>query len=178
MLLVNIAYTNKKLDSRKILFSTQQIYIVSFLIFCLEALCVRLVMELESDSVVAKENIAKALRFGAHSGSQDTQIDTKKYVLDFLQKILLQREKLEAGLLKDYLGSGIATAGQEVFSTLENSNRKLLSIESGSIIFVLFCPTTSSIWQLTDDSWIKSLTLKMENLCKSNRLVSFDCNFN
>ena len=123
-------------------------------------------MEFDCDSVVAKENIVKALRFGAHSGSQDTQVDTKKYVLDFLQKILLQREKLEAGLLKDYLESGIATTGQEVLSTLENSNRKLLSMESGSIIFTLFCPTTSSIWQLTDDSWIKSLTLKMENLLK------------
>ena len=123
-------------------------------------------MELDSDSVVAKEDIAKAFRFGAHPGSQDTTIDTKKYVLDFLQKILLQREKLEAGLLKGYLESGIATTGQEVLSTLENSNRKLLSVESGSIIFTLFCPTTSSIWQLTDDSWIKSLTLKMENFLK------------
>ena len=149
-----------------ILFSTQQTCIVTFLIFCLEASCVRLEVELDTDSVVAKENIAKAFRFGVHSGSQDTRNDTQKYVLDFLQKILLQREKLEAGLLKDYLESGIATTGQEVLSTLENSNRKLLDVENGSIIFILFCPTTSSIWQLTDDSWIKSLTLKMENLLK------------
>ena len=120
-------------------------------------------MELDSDSGVDQESSAK---FGAHLGNQDTPIDTKKYILDFLQNILLQREKLDAGLLKDYLDADIAVVGQEILSSLESSNRKLLAVESGSLLFTLFCPTTSSIAQLTDDSWIKSLTLKMDNLAK------------
>ena len=121
-------------------------------------------MEYESDSIVNKEHIATAVRFGAHLGSPDTPIETKKYILVFLQKILLQRQKLEMGLLIDRLESSIVDIWQEVLSTLEKSNRKLLAVQSGSLIFKLFCPTNSSMQELKNNSWIKSLTLHLEKL--------------
>ena len=123
-------------------------------------------VELESISVGNKEHIATAVRFGAHLGNPDTAVDTKKYILAFLQKILLQRQKLEIGLLIDRLESRIVDMWQEVLTTLENSNRKLLTVESGSLIFMLFCPTNSSMLELKNDSWIKSLTLQLEKLLK------------
>ena len=123
-------------------------------------------MELDTDSGVTQDHNDAALRFGVHLEHQDTPIDAKKYVLAFIQKLLLQREKLERGLLTDYLQSGIATMWKEVLSVLENSNRKLVDIQSGSLAFTLFCPTSSSAQELKDDSWIKTFKLKMEQLLK------------
>ena len=124
-------------------------------------------MELNSDSVVAQEDINRAITFGVHLGSKDTPIDAEKYVLVFIQKLLLQREKIDLGLLTDYLHSSITSSWQEVLSTLENSNRKLLGVLSGSLIFTLFCPTISSIQELQDDTWLKILTQRLEQLVKN-----------
>ena len=123
-------------------------------------------MELISDSVVAQEHIDLAVKFGVDLENLTAPVDANNYVLAFFHKLLLQREKLDRGQLTDYLQSSISTLWKEVVSTLENSNRKLLAVESGSIIFSLFCPTLSSTRELRDDSWIKALTLKMENLIK------------
>ena len=123
-------------------------------------------VELDSDSVVTQEHIDSAARFGIHLDNSNNLIDAKKYVLAFIQKLLLQREKLEMGLLSEYLQSGIAKLWQEVLSILENSNRKLVDVKSGSLVFTLFCPTLHSSQDLTDDSWIKSLTQKMEQMVK------------
>ena len=122
-------------------------------------------MELNSDSV-AQEHIDLAVKFGVDLENLTAPVEANKYVLAFFHKLLLQREKIDRGQLTDYLHSSIRSLWKEVLSTLENSNRKLLAVENGSIIFTLFCPTTSSTWELRDDSWIKALTLKMENLVK------------
>ena len=119
-------------------------------------------MELDSNSVVSQEHIDTAVKFGVDLGTQLAPFEAKKYVLAFIHKLLLQREKLDRGHLSDYLHSGITTLWQEVMSTLENSNRKLADVQSGSIIFTLFCPTISSTWELRDDSWLKDLRQKME----------------
>ena len=68
------------------------------------------------------------------------------------------------GLLTDFLQSGITVLWQEVLSTMENSDRKLVDIQSGSLIFTLFCPTISSAQELKDESWIEAFKLKMEEL--------------
>ena len=133
-----------------------------FLFCSSETSCIRLTVELNSDSVVAQKHIDTAVKFGIDLEN----ITPNKYVLAFIHKLLLQREKLDHGHLSDYLKSNIRTLWKEVLSTLENSNRKLLAVESGSIIFTLFCPTVSSTLGLRDDSWIKALTLKMENFVK------------
>ena len=123
-------------------------------------------MELDTDAVVTQDHNDAGVRFGIHLGHKDTPIDAKKYVLAFIQKLLLQREKLERGLLTDYLQSGIATMWKEVLSLLENSNRKLVDIQSGSLAFTLFCPTNSSAQELKDDSWIRTFNQKIEQLMK------------
>ena len=124
-------------------------------------------MELDSDFVVSQEHIDRAKAFDVHLDYRDTPIDTKKYLLAFIQKLLLQREKLDRGLLTDYIESRTAILWQDVKTALENSNRKLLSVKSGSIIFTLFCPTPSSVWELQEDSWLKSLTQKMEQMANN-----------
>ena len=119
-------------------------------------------VDVDSDSVVAQEHVDSAIRFGVDCG--DTPIDTKKYLLAFVQKLLLQREKLDLGLLTDYIQSDTLSLWKEVLSTLENSNRKLLCVQSGSLIFTLFCPTISSARELQDESWIQILSQKMKQL--------------
>ena len=122
-------------------------------------------MELDSDSVVGQEHIDRAIEFGVPFG--DSPVNAQKYVLAFIQKLLLQREKLDLQLLTGYLPSSTATLWQEVLSTLENSDRKFLGVKSGSLIFTLFCPTISSSRELIDESWINALTQKMEQLLKN-----------
>ena len=134
--------------------------------FYLEALCVRLEMEFHSDCFISQEHIDTAVKFGVDLSSLGNPIDAKKYVLAFIQKLLLQREKLDLGVLIDHLKSEIITLWKDVLSTLENSDRRLLAVESGSLIFILFCPTVNSARELTNDSWIKYLAFKMENLLK------------
>ena len=135
-----------------------------FLFFSSETSCIHLTVELDTDSVVAQEHINTAIKFGIDLSNLSAPVETKKYVLAFIHKLLLQREKIDLGQLTDYLQSNVVTTWQAVLSTLKNSNRKLLAVESGSIIFTLFCPTISSTWELRDDSWIKALMQKIEQL--------------
>ena len=121
-------------------------------------------MKLDSSSVVAQEHIDMAFKFGIDLTNINAPIEAKKSVLAFIQKLLLQREKLQLGLLTDYIESDISILWREVMFALENSNRKLLSVQNGSLIFTLFCPTISSAQELKDESWIKTFTLKMEQL--------------
>ena len=121
-------------------------------------------MELNSDSVLAQEHIDTAVKFGVDLSNLNVSVDAEKYVLVFIHKLLLQREKIDRGQLTGYLQSGIATLWQEVLSALENSYRKLVDVQSGSLVFTLFCPTINSIQELRDDSWLKTLTKKMEQL--------------
>ena len=79
--------------------------------------------------------------------------DINKYVVAFLRKLLLQREKLEKRMLENYLIPMIAKQWQEVLSSLEETNRKVINIESGSLMVTLFCPTIESRLQLRDETW-------------------------
>ena len=119
-------------------------------------------MQLDSKAVLAKEHLDKAVKFGVHLGSSDTPIDAEKYLLAFIQKLLLRREKLNLQFLTDYLDSSVVTAWQAVLSTLENSNRKLLDVQSGSLIFTMFCPTINSAQEVLAVLWIKTLAQNLE----------------
>ena len=116
--------------------------------------------------MVAQEHIDTAIKFGVDLGNLTSPVEAKKYALVFIHKLLLQREKLDTGLLTGYIESGIGTLWQEVMFALESSNRKLLSVQDGSLIFRLFCPTISSALELKDESWIKTLILKTEKFLK------------
>ena len=107
-----------------------QTKIFSF-IFPSETSCVHLKVHIDSDSVVGQEHIDRAIKFGVDLDNPADPIETKKYVLAFIHHLLLQREKLDLELLTDYLEPGILTLWQEVLSTVEESNRKLLEVQSG-----------------------------------------------
>ena len=123
-------------------------------------------VEVHGDSTVDQEDVDLATRFGVDLGDATAPVEAKKDVVAFLQKIFMQREKIDLGHLTDYLQPGVSTQWQEVLSTLESSDRKLLDIRSGSLVFTLFCPTISSARELTNKSWIKTLTVNMEQLVK------------
>ena len=129
-----------------------------------ETSCMRLKVELDSDSVVEQWHIETAEKFGISLCNRDTPIEAKEYVLAFIHKLLLHREKLKMGLLTDYLRSGIATLWLELLSTMEKSDRKLVDVQSGSLIFTLICPTISSAQELNDNSWMDTFKVKMEEL--------------
>ena len=129
-------------------------------------------MELDADSVVDREHIDTAIKFGVELDPTGP-VERKKYIVAFFQKLVLQREKLDQGLVMEHLKPEIIKMWQEVISILENSDRKVLDIQSGSVTFQMFCPTKHSLEQLNDEMRIRSLTEKMEKLLK---LLGIDFN--
>ena len=107
-------------------------------------------MEIQTDSVISEQTVKTAITFGVDIANP---VDAKKYIIAFLKKLLLQRQKIDKNLLEAQLNPTIATLWQEVLSSLEETNRKLVNIQSGSLIFTLFCPTNTSLQQLQDEKW-------------------------
>ena len=106
-------------------------------------------MEIETNSIISQQQIKDAIQFGAES-SNVPQMDAKEYAIAFMKRLLLQNEKVNKNLLEAHLNPVIATLWQEVISSLEDNNRKLINIQSGSLIFKLFCPTGDSLQQLQE----------------------------
>ena len=121
-------------------------------------------MKIQTESVISEQNVKTAIQFGVELSNP---IDTKKYIIAFLKKLLLQREKFEKNLLEAHLDPKITKLWQEVLSSLEERNRKLINVHSGSIIFTLFCPTDNSLRQLRDGKWRIELQEKIEKLLKA-----------
>ena len=121
----------------------------------------QLEMDIETDSIISEEHIKKATAFGV--APSDT-VDAKKYIIAFLSRLLLQREKVDKNLLEAYLNPMIAKLWQEVLSSLEERNRKLVNIQSGSLVFTLFCPNHQSLLQLRDSKWGIELQGKVDKL--------------
>ena len=118
-------------------------------------------MEIQTDSVISEQNIKTAIQFGVEISNP---IDTKKYIIALLQKLLLQREKIDKNLLEVQLDPTITKLWQEVLSSQEDTNRKLVNIQSGSLIFTLFCPTNTSVHDLQDEKWRIKLQEKVDSL--------------
>ena len=114
---------------------------------------------------VSQEQADAAIEFGVNT--PDGQTDAKLYILAFLQKLLHQREKVDRGLLTNYLKSATAIAWKEVLSVLEERKRKVLDIKSGSLVFALFCPTAESSLQFEDETWIQNVLEKLKQLIYS-----------
>ena len=119
-------------------------------------------VELNIRETVSQEQADAAIKFGVKR--PDGQTDTKLYILAFLQKLLHQRQKVDLGLLANYLKPTIVKAWNEVLSILEERKRKVLNIQSGSLVFTLFCPTEESLHHLQDKTWIKTAIQKLEEL--------------
>ena len=58
-----------------------------------------------------------------------------------MRKLLLQRVKVNENVLENYLSPAVVKQWQDMLSTLEDKNRKLIDLQSGSLIFTLLCPT-------------------------------------
>ena len=123
--------------------------------------CIQLRMDIETDSVLSEENVKAAIEFGL--GPSDVA-DTKKYLIGFINRLLLHREKVEKNLLEAKLNPVIAKLWQEVLSSMEETNRKVVNVQSGSLIFTLFCPTGQSLLQLQDERWKIELEGKVNKL--------------
>ena len=130
-----------------------------------EAAFVKLEIELDSDYVVLQNYFEDAIKFGVQLTSHP--ITTTKYFVAFFQQLLLQREKMCGDLLKNHLRPKVAKMWQEVLCILEDKGRKILSIQNGSVIFKIFCPTVMASREIQDDSWICDLIRKTETLVRT-----------
>ena len=120
-------------------------------------------MEIETNSVVSDQHKKEAIKFGIQSSDPT---DAKKYIIAFLKRLLLHREKVDMNLLETHLNPEITKLWNDVLSSLEERNRKLVNIQSGSLIFILFCPTKNSVLQIQDEKW------KIELQDKVNKLLN------
>ena len=118
-------------------------------------------MEVETSSVVSENHIEEAEKYGIQSSDLT---DTKKYITAFLNRLLIHREKIDKNLFTACLNPTVANLWQEVLSSLEDNNRKLINIQSGSLIFTLFCPINISIQQIRNEKWKSELQEKMNKL--------------
>ena len=114
--------------------------------------CVQLQIDIQSDtdSIISQEHLEAAIKFGV---TEIDETDFKRYIVAFLRKLLLQTDKIDKELMVNHLNSTIAKILPEVFSILEDKNRKLINIQSGSLIFTLFCPIKNSRLQLQNENW-------------------------
>ena len=133
-------------------------------IFLSESTCFQLEMEIETNSVVSDQHKKEAIKFDIQSSELN---DTKKYIIAFLNGLLLHREKIDKSLLEAHVNLVITKLWQEVLSSLEDTNRKLINIQSGSLVFTLFCPTKNSVQQIQDEKWKIELQEKMRKLLKA-----------
>ena len=118
-------------------------------------------MEIQSDTVISEQNVKTAIQFGVEISHP---VDAKKYIIAFFKQLLLRRQKFDKNLLEAHLDPTIAKLWQEVLSSLEETNRKLVNIQSGSFIFTLFCPNHHSLLQLQDSRWRIELQGKLDKL--------------
>ena len=79
-------------------------------------------METENEVPTDLRDAANKLRLELNPDA----VDVKKYIVAFFKKLLLQREKLDKGLLIEQVSPMITKMWQEVLSSLEEYNRKVV----------------------------------------------------
>ena len=117
----------------------------------------------DSDYIIPQKHLDAAIKFGVE---EIDGTDVLKYIVAFMRKLLLQRVKVDKNVLENYLSPVVAKQCQEMLSTLEDKNRKLINIQSGSLIFLLFCPTRMSKLQVQDENWRIEIQNKLAKLLK------------
>ena len=134
-------------------------------VFFLDEAKVKLQMDIQTDPdlIIPREHMDAAIKFGVE---QIGTTDVKKYIVAIMRKLLLQRAKVDQNILENYLSPEVLKQWEEVLSTLEDKNRKLINIQSGSLIFLLFCPTRKSRLQLQEENWRLETQNKMTELLK------------
>ena len=130
-------------------------------------MCIKLTIEFNTaHNPLAQAIIDEATCFGLVLDDSSDPINVKKYIIAVFQKLLLQREKLDKDLLIEHIKPEVMKMWQEVLSALEGTNRKLVNIQSGSLIFTLFSPTRNSIRQLQNEAWRTALQKKIIEFLK------------
>ena len=122
-------------------------------------------MDLDLDIEVSPEAISTARKFGVELGDQPNE--PKSYVIAFLKQLLIQREKIEHGVLNEYLKPDTPWWWKKLLSSLEEQNRKLLKVERRSVIFTIFCPTKESFLKLSNRRWFTEITYNLQKLLES-----------
>ena len=139
----------------------KKIYNQKFTFTVSDSACIQLEIEIQTDSIISKQNVEAAIKFGI---SPSDTVDTKKYIIAFMKKLLLQREKIQRNLLQAHLDASITKLWTEMLSSLEEESRTLVNIHTGSLIFTLFCPKGHSLLQLPDSRWLNDLREKVDKL--------------
>ena len=121
----------------------------------------QLKIDLDPVGSILSRSLAAAKKFGVKC---EEGIEPCKFIVAYLTKLLLQREKLDLGVLDSYIPREVKEAWKEFLSCLEQTKRRLLGITEGSLNFTLFCPTTESREQLQDGIWRRLLTEKLKHL--------------
>ena len=116
-----------------------------------ESACAEVEVSLLTDPEVSQEAIDTARKIGIKF--QEDAINPKVFMADLLKQLLLQREKLDQGLLNDYLGAETAKWWKTFLSSLEDGKRRLLDVNCGSVVFTLFCPTKKSFSEIEKKKW-------------------------
>ena len=119
--------------------------------------------QFDSEFIVTQKHLDAAIKFGVEPTDA---ADVKKYIVAFMRKLLLQREKLDKEVLKNYLSPAITKQLSELFFILEDKNRKLINVQSGSLLLTLLCPTKMSRLQLQDEKWRLETEKKLAELLK------------
>ena len=156
---------NYMINSEYILTISNEEYVFLFQknLVCSYRLKLQIEIQSDSDSTIPQENLDTAIKFGME---KIDATDIKKYVVAFLRKLLLQREKHSGHLLENYINREIEKQWQEVLSCLEDRNRKFINIKSGSFVLTLFCPTRESRLQLQHENWRIEIQQKIAELLK------------
>ena len=122
-------------------------------------------MQFVTDSKVQQEEIDKARSFGVELGEHPD--DPKNFIIAFLKQLLLQRKKLKYLVKDGYLNKDVSEWWDKLLFSLEEQNRKLLKVESGSIIFTLFCPTEKSFEQLKETTWHDRVDKRLQRFIRT-----------
>ena len=100
---MNWSFLNNKLTGKKL---NNKLSLLKHVCFLSEESCVQLRMEIQcnSDTKVSHQNLDMAVKFGVEKVDAT---DINKYIEAFLKKLLLQREKVDAKLMENYLNPKI-----------------------------------------------------------------------
>ena len=120
----------------------------------------QIVIDLESESgnePVAREEVDTAVHLGVPIENPADPVSTQAYIVAYFHYLVCQREKLSLTLLAEHINPAVAEMWQEVLSYLEDRRRRVVDVQSGSLVFTLFCPTRGASDQLRDDMWRQEL---------------------
>ena len=135
-----------------------------------DSMCVQLEMDIQTDSIVSEKTFEAGITFGVDVSNP---VDAKTYTVLFMKRLLLHREKIDKNLLEAHLDPTVAKLWQELLSSLEDTNRKVINLQSGSLVFTLFCPKYNSLVQLQDKRWRNKLQTKVDKLLNALGMFGF-----